>query len=155
MTDSQTGEHIGTLRRKGWSSLFRDSWEILDADGIVRGRVTEDSAWKAAVRRMIELASLLLPQTFHIEVDGQIVGTMRQNFNLFVQKFDVDLTHDAEASCPGRSRWPPSSCSWRSRGGRRPNSTDRTSSPTVRSRRRTRAPDIPRIGSVRELTRPS
>ncbi len=33
VTDSQTGEHIGTLRRKGWSSLFRDSWEILDAIG--------------------------------------------------------------------------------------------------------------------------
>ena len=100
VTDSQTGEHIGTLRRKGWSSLFRDSWEILDAAGIVRGKVTEDSPWKAAVRRTIEMASLLLPQTFHIEVEGQIVGTMSQNFNIFVQKFHVDLSHDADGILP-------------------------------------------------------
>jgi hypothetical protein len=100
VTDSRTGEHIGTLRRKGWSSLFRDSWEILDEDGVVRGKVVEDSAWKAAVRRLVDLASLFLPQTFHIEVEGRIVGTMKQNFNVFVQKFEVDLTHDAEGFLP-------------------------------------------------------
>ena len=98
--DSQTNEHIGTLRRKGWTSLFRDSWEILDADGVIRGKVTEDSPWKAAVRRTIELAALLLPQSFHIEVDGQVVGTMHQNFNWFVHKFAVDLTHDTEGLLP-------------------------------------------------------
>jgi hypothetical protein len=98
--DSQTGEHLGSLRRKGWSSLFRDSWEILDERGIVRGRVTEDSGWKAAVRRLVDLATLVLPQTFHIEVEGRIVGTMRQNFNIFVQKFHVDLTHDADGVLP-------------------------------------------------------
>jgi hypothetical protein len=100
VTDSQTGEHIGTLRRKGWSSLFRDSWEILDSSGIIRGKVMEDSAWKAAIRRFIEVATLFLPQTFLIEVEGQVVGTMRQNFNIFVQKFEVDLTHDVEGLLP-------------------------------------------------------
>lgn len=100
VTDAQTGEHIGTLRRKGWSSLLRDSWEILDASGVVRGKLTEDSAWKAAVRRFVDLASLLLPQTFHIEVDGQVIGTMRQNFNIFVQKFHVNLSDDAEGVLP-------------------------------------------------------
>ena len=100
VTDSQTGEHIGTLRRKGWSSLFRDSWEILDDNGVVRAKITEDSQWKATVRRFVELASLFLPQTYHIEVDGQIVGTMAQNFNIFVQKYHVDLTHDADSILP-------------------------------------------------------
>ncbi|WP_435010019.1 hypothetical protein P12x_001238 [Tundrisphaera lichenicola] len=100
VTDVRIGEPIGTLRRKGWSSMFRDSWEILDASGIVRGRVTEDSGWKAAARRMIEFASFFLPQTFHIEVEGRVVGTMQQNFNPFVQKYFVDLTQDAEAILP-------------------------------------------------------
>ncbi len=98
--DSQTGEHVGTLRRKGWSSLFRDSWEILDAEGIVRGKVTEDDAWKAAIRRTVEAASLLLPQSFHIEIDGQVVGTMKQHFNPFAHKFDVDLSLDTEGMLP-------------------------------------------------------
>ena len=98
--DSQTGEHLGTLRRKGWKSMFRDSWEILDAAGIVRGKVTEDSPWKAAIRRTIDMASFLLPQAFHIEIDGRVVGTMRQNFNVFVHKFDVDLTPDTDGLLP-------------------------------------------------------
>ena len=62
--------------------------------------MTEDSGWKAAARRLVELASLLLPQTYHIEVEGRIVGTMQQFFNPFVQKYQVDLTHDAEAVLP-------------------------------------------------------
>jgi len=98
--DSRTGEHIGTLRRKGWTSLFRDSWEILDASGAVRGRVTEDSGWKAMFRRLNDFAAILMPQTFHLEVDGQVVGTMTQNFNLFVQKYSVDLSGDTAALMP-------------------------------------------------------
>ena len=98
--DSRTGEPIGSLRRKGWSSMFRDSWEILDPSGIVRGKVTEDSGWKAMVRRMHEVAAALMPQTYHIEVGGQVVGTMAQNFNPFVQKYTVDLSADTDAILP-------------------------------------------------------
>jgi len=98
--DSISGEVIGSLRRKGWSSMFRDSWEILDAEGVVRGKVSEDSGWKAIARRMHEVASLLLPQAYRIEVDGQTVGTMTQNFNPFFQRFAVDLSEDAGGLLP-------------------------------------------------------
>ena len=100
VTDSQTGEVVGALRRKGWSSLLRDSWEILDAGGTVRGRVTEDSSWKALVRRVVELAAFLLPQTFLIEVDGEVVATMKQNFLGIPPKFTVDLTGDSDGRLP-------------------------------------------------------
>jgi hypothetical protein len=95
VVDSQTGEPIGALRRKGWSSMFRDSWEILDPQGTVRARVLEDSQFKALVRRFVDWASLLMPQKFLIQVDGQTVGTMKQNHNPFVQKYFVDLSLDA------------------------------------------------------------
>lgn len=98
--DGRTGEHYGTLRRKGWSSLVRDSWEILDADGNVRGRVIEDSTWKALVRRFIDLAALLMPQTFLVQVDGQTVATMKQNLNLFVRKYEIDLSQDIGGMLP-------------------------------------------------------
>ena len=100
VTDSTTGEVVGSLRRKGWTSLFRDSWEILDADGVLRGKVVEDSGWKALIRRSNELVAMLLPQAFHIEVEGQTVGIMKQHFNPFVQKFDVDLSLDASGLLP-------------------------------------------------------
>jgi hypothetical protein len=98
--DSQTGECVGALRRKGWTSLFRDSWELLDADGTVRGHVLEDSQWKALVRRTVDLASLFLPQTFLIQVDGETVATMKQNYFAMAPKFKVDLTHDLDGKLP-------------------------------------------------------
>ncbi len=98
--DPATGEHYGTLRRKGWTSLFRDAWEILDDQGILRGRVIEESGTWAFVRRFIELASMLFPQSFRIEVGDRVVGVMRQHFNPFVHKFSVDLSHDEEGLLP-------------------------------------------------------
>jgi hypothetical protein len=98
--DSQTGEHVGSLRRKGWSSLFRDSWELLDPEGNVRGHVIEDSGIKALVRRFVDLAALFLPQTFLLQVDGETVATMRQNFMGIPPKFTVDLSRDVERKLP-------------------------------------------------------
>jgi hypothetical protein len=98
--DGQSGEHYGTLRRKGWASLWRDHWEILDDSGAVRGRVIEESGGWAFVRRIHEMAAMLIPQMFLIEVGDVTVGVMKQNFNPFVQKYSVDLTHDTEALLP-------------------------------------------------------
>jgi uncharacterized protein YxjI len=100
VVDSHTGEHVGSLRRKGWSSMFRDSWELLDPQGNVRGRVVEDSSWKALVRRTIEIASVFLPQTFLIQIDGQTVATMRQNFLGIPPRYTVDLSHDIAGKLP-------------------------------------------------------
>ena len=98
--DSATGEHYGTLRRKGWTSMFRDAWEILDDQGVLRGRVIEESGMRAFFRRLSEFSALLMPQTFLIEVGEILVGVMKQNFNPFVQKYTVDLTHDTEGLLP-------------------------------------------------------
>jgi uncharacterized protein YxjI len=98
--DSRSGEHVGTLRRKGWSSLFRDSWEILDAEGVLRGKVLEDSAWKAMLRRTANIVSLFLPQAFTLQVDGQPVATMKQNVFALPPKFFVDLGEDTDDRLP-------------------------------------------------------
>jgi hypothetical protein len=100
VTDSQTGEPIGALRRKGWTSMVRDTWELLDPDGNVRGHVKEDSTWKAILRRTTDLASMLLPQTFLIQVDGQTVASMKQNFFGIPPKYTVDLSADGDGRLP-------------------------------------------------------
>ncbi len=100
VNDGQTGEHYGTLRRKGWASLWRDHWEILDDAGVIRGRVLEESGGWAMLRRVVGLVAMLVPQTFRIEVGDVVVGEMKQNFNPFVQKYSVDLSHDTEALLP-------------------------------------------------------
>ena len=43
VVDSQTRETVGTLRRRGFASLVRDNWEVLDHAGRSLGTVTEDS----------------------------------------------------------------------------------------------------------------
>lgn len=98
--DSTTGEKIGSLRRKGWASIMRDTWELLDPEGIVRGKVVEDSGWLAFLRRFVDFAALIFPQKFLIEVDGIVVATMKQNHNFFAPKFHVDLSLDTGGLLP-------------------------------------------------------
>jgi hypothetical protein len=95
--DSTTGAQLGTLRRKGWSSMLRDSWEIMDATGQPVGKIQEDSAGMALLRRLvgmiIELAAMMIPQTFNYTLNnGAQVAQARQRFNPFVQKIDLTLT---------------------------------------------------------------
>ncbi len=71
--------------------FIRDQWEILDANEEVLGRILEDSTVMALLRRF---ASNLIPQRFRIEADGHEVGSIRQYFNPFVLKYDVDFSMD-------------------------------------------------------------
>ena len=85
---------VGAARRKGWSSILRDSWEILDADDRQIAHVQEDSAALAIVRRFL---TNLIPQSYHVLSAGEKpVATMSQRFNLFIFKLDVEIG----AGCP-------------------------------------------------------
>ena len=88
--DSQTGEHIGTVRRKFWASVLRTRWHLLDAAGNEVGMLIEDSMGYALARRL--LLGILLPKKFHIEIGGggEFV-TMRQMFNPFIKKLVVNI----------------------------------------------------------------
>ncbi|MCY2950700.1 MAG: hypothetical protein NTU53_01835 [Planctomycetota bacterium] len=83
---------IGVLRRRGFKSLLKDEWEILNADDQQIGTVQEDSWLMATLRRFL---TNLIPQSYHIDVQGAPVAIIRQNFNPFVLKLNVDLTQDA------------------------------------------------------------
>ena len=63
VVDSATGAKLGACRRKGWTSILRDSWEILDENDTPIAKVQEDSALKATLRRFL---SNLIPQHYHI-----------------------------------------------------------------------------------------
>lgn len=91
ITNPQTGEKVGALRRKGWSSIMRDRWEILDPQDMPVGEVVEDSGLKAFLRRFL---TNLIPQTFNIHIGQETVGFMKQTFNPFVPQFQVDFSMD-------------------------------------------------------------
>jgi hypothetical protein len=85
--DSTEQRKVGALRRKGWSSLVRDRWEVMDAVDRPLARLQEDSMLMALLRRLF---SNLIPQRFHLESPGgEALATLQVRFNPFVYRLDV------------------------------------------------------------------
>ncbi len=84
IVDATTGSKVGAARRKGFTSLVRDSWEILDADDQPVDKLQEDSTGLALARRFL---SNLIPQSFHL---GSGVR-FKQRFNPIVYRMHVDM----------------------------------------------------------------
>jgi hypothetical protein len=84
--DARTGEKTGTLRKRAWKSILRDTWDILDANDQSVGLMQEDGA--ALLRRFFPL----LTSKHHIELGGSIVARIKQVFRFFVKEFTLDLS---------------------------------------------------------------
>ena len=91
VTDSINQQRVGALKRRGWKSLVRKEYIILDANDQEIGKVQEDSVFLATIRRYI---TNIIPQSYSFEIGGQPVGTARQNWNFFAPKMDVDFSDD-------------------------------------------------------------
>jgi hypothetical protein len=90
--DSASGQKIGVLRRKGWKSMLRDEWEVLDAADQPIGMLFEDSMSQAMLRRF--LLGSLLPQNYDLTIGDVRVADLRQNFNLFAYQMTLDFSMD-------------------------------------------------------------
>lgn len=90
IVDSATMGKIGALKRKGWSSLVRDKWIIMDSQDNEIGTIEEDSTALALVRRFSSLR-LLLPQNFRITVNQNTVAELKQHFNPFIYKLNLHI----------------------------------------------------------------
>jgi hypothetical protein len=94
--DPAEGVKVGALRRKGWKSMFKDEWVILDAGDREVGFIREESTFKALVRRFVEAASFFMPQKYLVTINESPVATFKQNFNPFVFRLKVDLSMDTQ-----------------------------------------------------------
>ncbi len=91
VVDSKTGKKVGALKRKGWTSIVRDSWVVMDPDDQEIGQIQEDSMAMAMVRRFLPLGNLI-PQKYHLQDHtGQELATFHQHFNPFVFRLTVTL----------------------------------------------------------------
>ncbi len=91
VVDPASGRKIGALKRKGWRSLVRDEWVLMDAEDRELGSIKEDSTALALVRRFL---TALLPQRFHVEMGGNAVAAFHQHFNPFLFKMTMDFSAD-------------------------------------------------------------
>ena len=92
--DSGYRTKVGVLRRKGWRSILRDEWEVLDAQDQLIGVLWEDNPRRALIRRLI--AGRLLPQDYDILIAEKRVADLRQRFNLVRYDMDLDFRMDNE-----------------------------------------------------------
>lgn len=90
--DSASGQKVGALRRKGWRSLLRDEWEVLDVNDQMVGLLFEDSMRLALLRRF--LLGSLLPQNYDLTLGTERVADLKQRFNLFAYQLDLDFSMD-------------------------------------------------------------
>lgn len=91
--DSSLGQKIGVLRRKGFKSMLRDEWEVLDAYDQPIGLLFEDSIALALLRRL--LLGTFLPQNYDLTIGEQRVADLRQKFTLFGYQLMLDFSMDA------------------------------------------------------------
>ena len=98
--DSQTGQRAGMLRRRGLSSLARDTWLVYDATGRQVGVLLEDDLARALLRRFLlgswlpqnyDLLSAGAPEAGSLQAGGGRLADLRQRFNPFRYELEVDL----------------------------------------------------------------
>jgi hypothetical protein len=83
--DAQSGVRLGVVRTRGLRSLFRDTWDILDADEQPAGLMIEDGSY--FWRRIFKF----IPGRHRIELGGRDVARITQVFHFFRREFDLDL----------------------------------------------------------------
>ena len=84
--DPATGEKTGSIRSRGIKSMVRDTWDLLDANDQVIGLMEEEGV--AMLRRFLRF----LPGRHKIELNGQLVATLKQNFRFFIKEVVLDLS---------------------------------------------------------------
>jgi len=90
--DSLLAERVGALQRRGFRSLTRDTWDVIDVSGQPLGILQEDDLTLAMLRRVF-LGSFL-PQNYDLLIGGQRVADLRQRFNPFRYEMEVDFRED-------------------------------------------------------------
>ncbi len=91
VVDSTTGQKVGALRRKGFASILRDEWEVLDVGDNAVGKLFEDSMGLALVRRFL---TNLVPQNYDMTFGTDRVADLKQAFNPFSYQLNIDFSMD-------------------------------------------------------------
>lgn len=93
--DAITHERLGAFKRKGWKSIARDEWIVMDPQDNDIGVIKEESVFLGVLRRLMAVFAInLIPQSYQCEMGGELACTFRDHFNPFVKKIEVDFGED-------------------------------------------------------------
>jgi uncharacterized protein YxjI len=91
VTDSQSGELVGILKRKGLKSMFKDEWIIMDKNRNEVGLIKERGGASWFIRRFI-ISSL--PYKYDILLNNNPVGMVTEKFQIIGDTYYVDMNQD-------------------------------------------------------------
>jgi uncharacterized protein YxjI len=83
--DALSGVRLGSVRTRGLSWMWRDTWDVLDPDDRPCGMMQEDTI--SLVRRFLRF----WPGRHHIEIGGEPVALLTQHFRIFRKTFALQL----------------------------------------------------------------
>jgi len=86
--DELTGQTLGSLRRMGVRSLFRDEWRIYAPNSEEMGIIQEESKILGFIRRFM---TNLIPQNFDLRIGDADAGGYKQRFNLIKYVLDFEV----------------------------------------------------------------
>jgi uncharacterized protein YxjI len=92
---------IAHIKRQGWFSMLRRTWKVFDTKGNEIAQAHEDSWWKAIVRRVTDLGTLLRTNFIITRPDGTEIGQFIRRFTL-LDKYVMDLTSDSKRTLDRR-----------------------------------------------------
>ena len=102
--DSVSRQRLGALKRRGWKSMVKDEWIVMDHLDNDIGKIKEDNLWLGLLRRLMAYFVINpIPQQYHCEMNGATVCTFKQNFNPLVKKIQVEFP---EGTAGGRGLGP-------------------------------------------------
>lgn len=90
--DPTTNEKVGVIKRKGWGSMLRDEWIIMDKNDKEIGVVREDSMFFALLRRFY--LGWLFPKRYFGFINQTSVCIFKKHFNPFVWRTSLDFSQD-------------------------------------------------------------
>jgi len=88
--DALSGVRLGSVRSRGLSFMWRDAWDVLDPEDRVCGSMQEDTL--SLFRRFFSF----WPGRHHIEIGGEVVALLVQQFRIFRKVFSLQLLPAAQ-----------------------------------------------------------
>lgn len=83
--DATNDQNVGSLKREGLKSLFKDEWTFFSEHGEEIAKLTEKSVLRAFVSRFISF----FPQSYVIRDDTGVIAIIEQKFHPFLLKYTL------------------------------------------------------------------
>jgi len=89
ITDSKTNQPLGYIKRGFLSEYGRDAWELQNVNRQPIGRIFEQSMGRALARKYMPGGGLV-PEKMQVELNGQIIAEVNQQFKIIGDIWDLN-----------------------------------------------------------------